>query len=83
MFYDLAAADLLCSIQAGLKSKNFPLIVNEYEPNTYNKVMHRIMQRFPNGGNRLVNIMLSDANEVIEYWLEYMTFKFLSNLHTK
>ncbi|KAJ0177776.1 hypothetical protein K1T71_006649 [Dendrolimus kikuchii] len=50
---------------AGLKSKNFPLIVDEYEPDTYEAVKHRIGQRFTNGGSKLVNINLSDPDELV------------------
>ncbi|KOB68254.1 Renin receptor, partial [Operophtera brumata] len=51
---------------ASLKSKKFPLIVDEYEPDTYDQVKHRVMQRFTNGGNKLVNINLSDPDEALE-----------------
>lgn len=50
---------------AGLKSKNFPLIVDEYEPDTYDAVRHRIRQRFTSGGNKLVNIRLSEPDDLI------------------
>ncbi|XP_034828432.1 ATPase H(+)-transporting accessory protein 2 isoform X2 [Maniola hyperantus] len=49
---------------AGLKTKKFPLIVDEYEPDTYDAVRHRIKQRFTNGGNNLVNIRLSDPDDL-------------------
>ncbi|CAH0723779.1 unnamed protein product, partial [Brenthis ino] len=49
----------------GLKSINFPLTVDEYEPDTYDAVRHRIKQRFTNGGNKLVNIRLSNPDDLI------------------
>ncbi|CAH2240665.1 jg220 [Pararge aegeria aegeria] len=48
----------------GLKTKDFPLTVDEYEPDTYDAVRHRIKQRFTNGGNNLVNIRLSDPDDL-------------------
>ncbi|KAM3966897.1 ATPase H(+)-transporting accessory protein 2 [Aphomia sociella] len=52
---------------AWLKSQDFPLTVDEYEPDTYRAVKHRIEQRFTNGGNKLVQINLSDKNELTSY----------------
>ncbi|XP_021195486.2 ATPase H(+)-transporting accessory protein 2 [Helicoverpa armigera] len=49
---------------AGLKSKTYPLIVNEYEPDTFQGVKHRIKQRFTNGGNKIANVKLYDSNEL-------------------
>lgn len=51
-------------LQAGLKSHAFPLVVDEYEPDTFEAIQHRIKQRFSNGGNKLVKVKLSDPNEV-------------------
>lgn len=51
-------------LQSGMKSKTYPLIVDEYEPNTFEAVKHRIKQRFTSGGNKLVNIKLSNRFEV-------------------
>ncbi|KAH9628600.1 hypothetical protein HF086_010334 [Spodoptera exigua] len=48
----------------GLKTKTYPLIVDEYEPDTYQGVKHRIKQRFTNGGNKIVNIKLTDVDEL-------------------
>ncbi|XP_026485551.1 ATPase H(+)-transporting accessory protein 2 isoform X2 [Vanessa tameamea] len=50
---------------AGLKGKNFPLIVDEYEPDTYDAIEHRINQRFTNGGNKLVKIKLSEPDDLL------------------
>ncbi|XP_059053550.1 ATPase H(+)-transporting accessory protein 2 [Achroia grisella] len=52
---------------AGLKTQDFPLTVDEYEPDTYKAVKHRIEQRFTNGGNKLVQINLSEVNELNLY----------------
>ncbi|XP_035441334.1 ATPase H(+)-transporting accessory protein 2 [Spodoptera frugiperda] len=49
---------------AGLKTKTYPLIVDEYEPDTFQGVKHRIKQRFTNGGNKIVNIRLTDVDEL-------------------
>ncbi|XP_028173146.1 ATPase H(+)-transporting accessory protein 2 [Ostrinia nubilalis] len=49
---------------AGLKSKVYPLTVDEYEPDTFEAVKHRINQRFTNGGNKLVKIDLSDTDQL-------------------
>ncbi|KAJ8718998.1 hypothetical protein PYW07_016554 [Mythimna separata] len=49
---------------SGLKSKTYPLTVDEYEPDTFGAVKHRIKQRFTNGGNKLVNIKLSNRYEL-------------------
>lgn len=57
--------------KAGLKGKNFPLVVDEYEPDTYDAIKHRINQRFTNGGNKLINIRLSepdDVSEINSFW---------------
>lgn len=51
----------------GLKTQDFPLTVDEYEPDTYKAVKHRIEQRFTNGGNKLVQINLSEKNELNSY----------------
>lgn len=56
---------LLKCFQAGLKSKVYPLTVDEYEPDTFEAVKHRINQRFTNGGSKLVKIDLSDTDQVI------------------
>ncbi|CAB3235562.1 unnamed protein product [Arctia plantaginis] len=48
----------------GLETKIFPLTVDEYDPNIYEAVKHRIKQRFTNGGNKLVNIKLSDQKQL-------------------
>ncbi|KAL0832059.1 hypothetical protein ABMA28_001549 [Loxostege sticticalis] len=48
----------------GLKSKVYPLKVDEYEPDTFEAVRHRINQRFTNGGNKLVKIDLSDIDQL-------------------
>lgn len=50
---------------AGLKGKNFPLVVDEYEPDTYDAIKHRINQRFTNGGNKLINIRLSEPDDLL------------------
>lgn len=47
------------------KEGRFPLIVDEYEPDTYNSLEHRVKQRFTEGGNKLVNIKLSDYSQVL------------------
>ncbi|XP_073952448.1 ATPase H(+)-transporting accessory protein 2 isoform X2 [Choristoneura fumiferana] len=52
---------------AGLKSHAFPLVVDEYEPDTFEAIQHRIKQRFSNGGNKLVKVKLSDPNELAYY----------------
>ncbi|CAG4945444.1 unnamed protein product [Colias eurytheme] len=52
---------------AGLKAKSYPLTVDEYEPDTYDAVTHRIKQHFTNGGNKLVNIRLSEPDDLIAY----------------
>uniref|UniRef100_A0A2A4JVN8 Renin receptor n=1 Tax=Heliothis virescens TaxID=7102 RepID=A0A2A4JVN8_HELVI len=44
------------------KIQTYPLIVDEYEPDTYRGVKHRINTRFSHGGNKIVNIKLSDDN---------------------
>ncbi|XP_075976475.1 ATPase H(+)-transporting accessory protein 2-like [Anticarsia gemmatalis] len=49
---------------AALKSKSFPLKDDEYEPHTYNEIKHRIHQRFTAGGNKLVNVKLSDPEQL-------------------
>ncbi|XP_072929215.1 ATPase H(+)-transporting accessory protein 2 [Epargyreus clarus] len=49
------------------KIKTFPLTVDEYEPDTYDALKHRIKQRFTNGGNKLVNIRLSEPNDFNDY----------------
>ncbi|KAJ8724462.1 hypothetical protein PYW08_015936 [Mythimna loreyi] len=51
-------------VNSGLKSKSYPLLVDEYEPDTYEAVKHRIKQRFTSGGNKLVNIKLSNRYEL-------------------
>lgn len=59
--------------KAGLKGKNFPLVVDEYEPDTYDAIKHRINQRFTNGGNKLINIRLSEPDDVSEinlFWIK-------------
>ncbi|XP_023934907.1 ATPase H(+)-transporting accessory protein 2 [Bicyclus anynana] len=48
----------------GLKTKEFPLIVDEYEPDTFAALRHRIKQRFTNSANKLVNIRLSDPDDL-------------------
>lgn len=53
------------SIFQNTKEKHFPLIVDEYEPDTYNSLEHRVKQRFTEGGNKLVNIKLSDLSQVL------------------
>ncbi|XP_013139745.1 PREDICTED: renin receptor [Papilio polytes] len=45
------------------KGRNYPLVVDEYEPDTFNVIKHRIEQRFSNGGNILTNIQLSNPGE--------------------
>ncbi|XP_037296853.1 ATPase H(+)-transporting accessory protein 2-like [Manduca sexta] len=52
---------------AGLKSKTFPLTVDEYEPDTYDELKHRIKQRFTNGGNKLVNFNLNNPEDLATY----------------
>ncbi|CAG9787251.1 unnamed protein product [Diatraea saccharalis] len=47
------------------KSKVYPLTVDEYEPDTFEAVEHRIKQHFTNGGNKLVKIDLSDIDQLI------------------
>ncbi|CAG9579812.1 unnamed protein product [Danaus chrysippus] len=49
---------------SGLKSKKYPLIVDEYEPDAYDAIKHRIKQRFINGNNKLVNIGLSESDDL-------------------
>nr|XP_021195614.2 ATPase H(+)-transporting accessory protein 2 [Helicoverpa armigera] len=49
-------------IHAGTDMKTYPLIVDEYEPDTFRGVKHRINTRFSNGGNKIVHIKLSDDN---------------------
>ena len=51
-------------LQSELKSKTYPLVVDEYEPDTYKVLEHRIKQRFASGGNKLVNINLVNRYEV-------------------
>lgn len=38
--------------------------MDESEPDTYDAVAHRIKQHFTNGGNKLVNIRLSEPDDV-------------------
>ncbi|KPI99933.1 Renin receptor [Papilio xuthus] len=45
------------------KARNYPLVVDEYEPDTFKVIKHRIEQRFSNGGNTLTNIQLSNPGE--------------------
>ncbi|XP_028030178.1 renin receptor [Bombyx mandarina] len=52
---------------ADFKSKKYPLVVDEYEPDTFDVLKHRINQRFTNGGNKLVNINLSDSDQLLSY----------------
>lgn len=63
------------NFQAGLMSKVFPLIVDEYEPDTFKGVKHRIKQRFDFGENKIVNIKLSDENMVSTYELKIFCAK--------
>ncbi|XP_041968463.1 ATPase H(+)-transporting accessory protein 2 [Aricia agestis] len=49
----------------GMKAKNYPLVVDEYVPDTYEALEHRINQRFNNRGNKLVNAKLSDPEDLI------------------
>ncbi|GBP05505.1 hypothetical protein EVAR_3014_1 [Eumeta japonica] len=53
--------------EAELKAHSYPLLIDEYEPDTFDAVKHRIQQRYSNGGNKLVNIKLSDLNEINNY----------------
>ncbi|XP_063635290.1 ATPase H(+)-transporting accessory protein 2 [Cydia splendana] len=46
------------------KSNAFPLTVDEYEPDTFEVVRHRIQQRFSNGRSRLLKIKLTDVNQL-------------------
>ncbi|CAB3235564.1 unnamed protein product [Arctia plantaginis] len=48
----------------GLKSKTFPLKADEYEPDTFANVRHRIEQRFTKGANKIVDVNLSDADKL-------------------
>lgn len=48
--------------QAALKAKTYPMVVDEYDPDTYDSVKHRIKQRFTNRKNKLLNVKLSDPN---------------------
>ncbi|CAK1544017.1 unnamed protein product [Leptosia nina] len=52
---------------ASLKAKTYPLTVDEYEPDTFDAVSHRIKQHFTNGGNKLVNIRLSEPEDLTAY----------------
>ncbi|KPJ19400.1 hypothetical protein RR48_11027 [Papilio machaon] len=45
------------------KARNYPLVVDEYEPDTFKVIKHRIEQRFSNGGNTLISIQLSNPGE--------------------
>ncbi|XP_026330186.1 renin receptor [Hyposmocoma kahamanoa] len=49
------------------KERRFPLVVDEYEPDTYNSLEHRVKQRFTEGDNKLVNIKLSDFSQLSAY----------------
>ncbi|KAG7310039.1 hypothetical protein JYU34_004571 [Plutella xylostella] len=42
------------------KVKTFPLKADEYEPETFQMLKHRINQRFSDGSNTLINVKLSD-----------------------
>lgn len=55
----------LLSLFQNQKERHFPLIVDEYEPDTYNSLEHRVRQHFTEGGNKLVNIKLSDVDQVL------------------
>ncbi|XP_063389337.1 ATPase H(+)-transporting accessory protein 2 [Cydia fagiglandana] len=46
------------------KSNAFPLTVDEYEPDTFEAVRHRIQQRYSNGRSRLLKIKLTDVNQL-------------------
>ncbi|CAD0200363.1 unnamed protein product [Chrysodeixis includens] len=46
------------------KAQTYPLVVDEYEPDTYDAVKFRIQQRFKDSGNKLMKIKLSDPNEL-------------------
>lgn len=63
--------------KVGSKAKVFPLIVDEYEPDTFEAVNHRIKQRFSNGGNKLVQIDLSNTDQVISIFTIYHFYKYL------
>ncbi|VVC97751.1 unnamed protein product [Leptidea sinapis] len=52
---------------AGLKAVSYGLTVDEYEPETFFAISHRIKQRFTNGQNRLVNIKLSEPDDLASY----------------
>ncbi|CAG4970848.1 unnamed protein product [Parnassius apollo] len=53
---------------AGLKAKTYPIVVDEYEPDTYEAMQHRIKQRFTNGGNVVTNVKLSEPGEFQSYF---------------
>ncbi|CAH2040494.1 unnamed protein product, partial [Iphiclides podalirius] len=52
---------------AHLDAKNYPLVVDEYEPDTFAEIRHRLKQRFTNGGNILVDVKLSEPGEFQSY----------------
>lgn len=60
--------------------------MDEYEPDTYDAIKHRINQRFTNGGNKLINIRLSepdDVSEINSFWNKFKKKRkiFCFNVH--
>ncbi|KAI5646950.1 renin receptor-like protein domain-containing protein [Phthorimaea operculella] len=49
------------------KSRNYPLLVDEYEPDTFDFIRERIHSRFAGQNNRLVNLRLADSHELKSY----------------
>lgn len=42
------------------------MVLDEYDPDTYDSVKHRIKQRFTNRKNKLLNVKLSDPHVSIK-----------------
>ncbi|KAJ2947457.1 hypothetical protein O0L34_g17241 [Tuta absoluta] len=49
------------------KSRNYPLLVDEYEPDTFDFIRERIHSRFAGQNNKLVNLRLADSHELKSY----------------
>lgn len=61
--------------QGHLKGHKYPLITDYNEFNTWESLHHRITQRFPESGNKLVNINLSDGVGAVSDIISITLFK--------
>ncbi|XP_013193957.2 ATPase H(+)-transporting accessory protein 2 [Amyelois transitella] len=52
---------------ADLNSKNFPLKIDEFEPDSYEALRHRIHQHYQNNANNVVKVNLSDKDQLAAY----------------